>query len=336
MEDIGIEKFKLVPYQEVEVESREELEGIEKQVKQRFDVFRNGYNTPEKGMIGRIYKIINDMNNLIYVGATTQKLNKRWIGHMSNFNTGKAPNKPLHKAFREIGVSHFCIELIEEFYIDNQEELHQKEYEYQMILNTSEGNGYNQIKAPLFAEKDRKAYREFNLEERREKERNYEKEHKEKRKKKSIAYYHKNRDKIAKQRNDKRKGEKGDEIRARNRQYYQENKEHIQKRDKETREKRKDEHLSKQRARYQKDKDKISENNKAKRQGPEGDKMRAKQREWQRNNPEKRRQHRYRKIGREAYLQKRKEDYQKRKAKEAMDYQRRRAVEFIKFLFSEE
>lgn len=66
--------------------------------------------------MGSIYKIINDINNKIYIGQTKNNLLTRLKQHkraaQNDFNKHK-PLSPLHKAMITYGVEHFFIEEIE-------------------------------------------------------------------------------------------------------------------------------------------------------------------------------------------------------------------------------
>lgn len=63
-------------------------------------------------MIGIIYKVTNDINDLVYIGQTMYLLENRWEWHINKSNNIK-DNCKFHKALREIGANHFKIEEIE-------------------------------------------------------------------------------------------------------------------------------------------------------------------------------------------------------------------------------
>lgn len=97
----------------------------------------------QKGEImGFIYKIINDIDNKVYIGQTKNDLLTRMQQHKStalnNFNKGK-PLSPLYKAMITYGIHHFSIEKIEEC---SDEELDEKEI-YWIAQYNSFYNGYN-------------------------------------------------------------------------------------------------------------------------------------------------------------------------------------------------
>ena len=63
-------------------------------------------------MIGIIYKVTNDINDLVYIGQTMYLLENRWEWHINKSNNIK-DNCKFHKALRELGYEHFKIEEIE-------------------------------------------------------------------------------------------------------------------------------------------------------------------------------------------------------------------------------
>ena len=75
----------------------------------------------------KIYKILNDVDDDVYVGSTCQPLSVRMAGHRCY--SGTSPLKLYHK-MRDIGVHHFYIELIEETPCENKEQLRAREGEY--------------------------------------------------------------------------------------------------------------------------------------------------------------------------------------------------------------
>lgn len=62
---------------------------------------------------GYIYKIVNDINNKVYIGQTKQHYLSRFSQHLSHARTGKSNHK-LARAIRKYGEEHFFIEVIEE------------------------------------------------------------------------------------------------------------------------------------------------------------------------------------------------------------------------------
>jgi hypothetical protein len=78
---------------------------------------------------GRIYKILNYIDDDIYVGSTCQPLSKRMAKHRSSINSTTKGHRALYAKMRELGVEQFYIELIEECPCDNKEQLHKREGE---------------------------------------------------------------------------------------------------------------------------------------------------------------------------------------------------------------
>lgn len=82
-----------------------------------------------------IYKIINDINNKIYIGQTSFSLEKRFKEHLAD--SDKIEKRPLYYAMRKYGKEHFKIELIEETNFPNEKE------KYWINYYDSYNNGYN-------------------------------------------------------------------------------------------------------------------------------------------------------------------------------------------------
>lgn len=89
-----------------------------------------------------IYKIVNDVNNLVYVGQTTCELKTRLAQHFRASKKEKLKNRLLYKAFNEIGFSHFSIELIEVCEDDKGDERES----YWIDKYNSFAKGYNQTR----------------------------------------------------------------------------------------------------------------------------------------------------------------------------------------------
>lgn len=84
-----------------------------------------------------VYKITNTINNKIYIGQTTETIEKRFkrhCGYQLNDNTY------LHRAMKKYGIENFIIEKID--CATNQEELNEKEF-YWIHYYNSDVDGYN-------------------------------------------------------------------------------------------------------------------------------------------------------------------------------------------------
>jgi len=78
--------------------------------------------------ISRVYKIINDVDELVYIGSTTQILSKRMVKHRDNAKRGQENKIYIH--MRLIGIEHFKIFLVREYKNISKERLKYKEDKY--------------------------------------------------------------------------------------------------------------------------------------------------------------------------------------------------------------
>jgi hypothetical protein len=74
---------------------------------------------PKKGAIdyknGKIYKIVNDVNDNIYVGSTISTLTRRFSQHKGDSKNITKQKRKFYAAVNLIGFDHFRIILIENF-----------------------------------------------------------------------------------------------------------------------------------------------------------------------------------------------------------------------------
>jgi len=147
---------------------------------------------------GKIYKIINENNEIIYIGSTVQTLYKRWSKHNHK--------SPINK-----------IILIENYSCNSQEELCKREQE----VIDKHSDLLNQIRA-YTSEEDLKQYHKEYREKNKEQNKQYRKEYieinKEKIKEKNKEYYENNKDKINERHKKYRENNK-DKFKEQNRQY---------------------------------------------------------------------------------------------------------------------
>ena len=87
--------------------------------------------------MGKIYKIVNDVNSKIYIGKTTRSLQTRFEEHIKNTSNCKSA---ISAAIQKYGEKHFQIQLIEDNIPDEQ--LNQKE-RYWINFYDSYRKGYN-------------------------------------------------------------------------------------------------------------------------------------------------------------------------------------------------
>jgi group I intron endonuclease len=77
---------------------------------------------------GKIYKIVNTVNDKIYIGSTKQTLKYRMYGHKGDSKRDSHKNYPFFQAVNEIGIDKFHIELIKEYPCENNKQLVKEEY----------------------------------------------------------------------------------------------------------------------------------------------------------------------------------------------------------------
>ena len=158
----------------------------------------------------KIYKIVNDVDDMIYVGSTTHELYHRWGGHLCDINK----KRKLGQHILNIGFEHFKIELICYYPCNTLRELLWKEMEE--INKIEEKNRLNTMR-PLVSlsntagkerrheydtihrDKEKKRiqgrkYRLKNIDIIHEKQREYHHKNREKRNEKSKEWGEKNRE----------------------------------------------------------------------------------------------------------------------------------------------
>ena len=74
---------------------------------------------------GKIYKILNNIDDEIYIGSTSEPLSRRMARHRSLANTN--PYNKWYKHMVDIGIDKFYIELVENYPCNNNDELRAKE-----------------------------------------------------------------------------------------------------------------------------------------------------------------------------------------------------------------
>ena len=84
----------------------------------------------------KIYKIVNDIDDDTYIGATCQALSKRMAEHRKSMKSKRDNHIKLYKKMNEIGVEHFKILLVEETPCENVEQLRAIEGDYIRELGT--------------------------------------------------------------------------------------------------------------------------------------------------------------------------------------------------------
>lgn len=89
-----------------------------------------------------IYKIINDINDKVYVGKTVQTQEERFSEHIRAAKKNEVKNRPLYYAIRKYGIEHFSIQQIEECSVN---EVNEREI-YWIEKQDSYNSGYNATK----------------------------------------------------------------------------------------------------------------------------------------------------------------------------------------------
>lgn len=103
----------------------------------------------ETGMYeGYVYKIINDVNDKIYIGQTTTTIKERWHGHMSSCLMETRYKSALYNAMRKYGREKFHIIEIDKVIKENKESLINSLNELEQIRikeykSLIKENGYN-------------------------------------------------------------------------------------------------------------------------------------------------------------------------------------------------
>lgn len=84
-----------------------------------------------------IYKIVNNVNNKLYIGKTYKTIEQRYKQHCRDSKNKNYYNRPLYRAMNKYGIENFSVELVEE--TDTPEERERYWIEYY----NSYKNGYN-------------------------------------------------------------------------------------------------------------------------------------------------------------------------------------------------
>ena len=112
----------------------------------------------------KIYKILNYIDDDVYIGATCQPLSKRMSRHRRRRNVECKKHNKLYRKMVELGVEHFYIELVVECPVENAEQLRAIEGQYIREMGTLNIRIEGRTK---------QQYREDNKETKREYSKNY-------------------------------------------------------------------------------------------------------------------------------------------------------------------
>lgn len=107
---------------------------------------------------GRIYKIVNDVDNRIYIGSTKNTLRDRMYSHRSA--SRQNTESKIYRFMREVGEDHFKILLIEEREFKSRDEMVSLEDEYIKKYNTI-NEGLNEYYATLNLQRKRESRKKY-------------------------------------------------------------------------------------------------------------------------------------------------------------------------------
>ena len=194
----------------------------------------------------KIYKLISDHTDKIYIGSTVQPLHKRKSGHKIAYITFKNHNIKYISSYELIELGEIDIILIENFKCENKEELHARE-RYHIELNKElcvninvptrtkkEWNEDNKEYGKEYREKNKenikehlKEYREKNKEKIKEKQKEWNEKNQEKIKENDKEYYEKNKEKINEKQKEKSNCECGGKFTNSNKAVHLKSKKHL-------------------------------------------------------------------------------------------------------------
>jgi hypothetical protein len=86
-----------------------------------------------------VYKIVNDIDDKVYVGSTFDKLSRRMVQHRQN---AKTKETTIHNHMRNIGIEHFKIILLQRVETEDRDVLRATEHKWISELDTV-NNGLN-------------------------------------------------------------------------------------------------------------------------------------------------------------------------------------------------
>ena len=168
--------------------------------------------------LGRIYKIINNVNDDVYIGSTKQKLSSRMSSHRSHYKKWKKGIEGLcvsYLMFDSVGVENCKIILIEDYEYEDKEHLKKREQFH--IDNNICINKIRAHRSPEYYQEYIQEYYQENKDKIKEQKKEYRQENKEEILKQKKEYYQENKDKIKEHK----------------KEYYQKNREEINRRQRE-------------------------------------------------------------------------------------------------------
>jgi predicted GIY-YIG superfamily endonuclease len=179
---------------------------------------------------GKIYKIINSIDNEIYVGSTFNQLRHRWQHHKQAYNrwfNGKRKTKcSIYEKFKLLGIKNFKIMLIKKYdvYRDDSKDRRHLLSKEQLWINKLKCININCAFNPIPENEIRKQYYKNNKEKIKGIRKQYYENNKEKIKERKNLYYENNKDKIK-----ERKKQYYENNKEKIKEYYENNKEKLRK-----------------------------------------------------------------------------------------------------------
>ena len=165
---------------------------------------------------GKIYKILNYIDDEIYVGSTTETLGQRMAKHRANLKIN--PHLKLFEHMHKLGVEHFYIELIENYSCNDIYELRAREGFYIREIGT-----LNQV----IAGRTKQEYYKDNSEHLEEAHKRWVENNKEHLKEVKKQYYENNKEHL-KEANKRWQENNKEHIKEVKKQYHDNNKEHLE------------------------------------------------------------------------------------------------------------
>lgn len=89
-----------------------------------------------------IYKIVNRVNQKVYIGKTQGTIEERFKQHLSEYKKPRCEKRPLYDAMNKYGIENFSVELVEETNNPEEQEQYWINY-YRSYIGFSDCNGYN-------------------------------------------------------------------------------------------------------------------------------------------------------------------------------------------------
>lgn len=170
---------------------------------------------------GKVYKIVNDIDDRIYVGSTCQTLAQRMSCHRSN--VGKKPSQSLYALMGDHGVDKFRIVLVEDYPCERKDQLRAREEYWRVELNAQLNK--RRCGTGIVAENKNdycKKYRQEFIDECKERDAKYYAENAEKIKEQKKIYYKENMNELN-AKNARYQETHAEEIKEQRAQHYKDN-----------------------------------------------------------------------------------------------------------------